>query len=132
MIVLCLVGGMVPGEHYETLALFVVYFVLKMLKNIDFCVKAICICTLPCTDRKLTESILWRWDETDTEWAYSMYRVSGQLQSIVIAKKSETDTEYFSILFRYFFRYLRSSCIMMMSWNEIQTEHNTLDLMSLC
>ena len=30
---------MLPGEHYETLVLFVVYFVLKMFKNIDFYIK---------------------------------------------------------------------------------------------
>ena len=38
------------------------------------------------------------------------------------------------ITFRYYFdtfRYLTSSCIIMMSCNEIQTEHNTLELMSL-
>ena len=33
------VGGTLPGEHYETLELFVVYFVLKMFKNIDFYIK---------------------------------------------------------------------------------------------
>ena len=33
---------MLPGEHYETLVLFVVYFVLKMFKNIDFYIKARC------------------------------------------------------------------------------------------
>ena len=33
------VGGMLPGEHYETLVLFAVYFVLKMFKNIDFYIK---------------------------------------------------------------------------------------------
>ena len=26
-------------DHYETLVLFVIYFVLKMLKNIDFYIK---------------------------------------------------------------------------------------------
>ena len=30
---------MLPGEHYETLVLFVVYFVLKMFKNIDLYIK---------------------------------------------------------------------------------------------
>ena len=35
-------GGMLPGEHYETLVLFVLYFVLKMLKNIDFYIKTRC------------------------------------------------------------------------------------------
>ena len=34
------VGGMLRGEHYESLVLFVVYFVLKMFKNIDFYIKA--------------------------------------------------------------------------------------------
>ena len=34
-----MIGSMLPGEHYETLVLFVVYFVLKMFKNIDFCMK---------------------------------------------------------------------------------------------
>ena len=33
------VGGLLPGEQYKTLALFYVYFVLKMFKNIDFCIK---------------------------------------------------------------------------------------------
>ena len=34
------VGGMLQGaRHYETLALFVIYFVLKMFKNIDFYIK---------------------------------------------------------------------------------------------
>ena len=33
---------MLPGEHYETLVLFVVYFVLKMFKNIDFHMKTRC------------------------------------------------------------------------------------------
>ena len=37
------VGGMLPGEHYEKLVLFVVYFVLKMLKNIDFYIKTRCM-----------------------------------------------------------------------------------------
>ena len=37
------VGGMLTGEHYETLVLFVVYFVLKMLKNIDFYIKTRCM-----------------------------------------------------------------------------------------
>ena len=33
-------GGMLPGaRHYETLELFVIYFVLKMFKNIDFYIK---------------------------------------------------------------------------------------------
>ena len=36
------VGGLLPGEHYETLVLFVVYFVLKMFKNIDFYIKTRC------------------------------------------------------------------------------------------
>ena len=36
------VGGMLPGEHYETLVVFIVYFVLKMLKNIDFYMKTRC------------------------------------------------------------------------------------------
>ena len=36
------VGSMPPGEHYETLVLFVVYFVLKMSKNIDFYIKTRC------------------------------------------------------------------------------------------
>ena len=36
------VGGMLPGEHYETLVLFVIYFVLKMFKNIDFYIKTRC------------------------------------------------------------------------------------------
>ena len=36
------VRGMLPGEHYETLVLFVVYFVLKMFKNIDFYIKTRC------------------------------------------------------------------------------------------
>ena len=30
---------MLPGKHYETLVLFVVYFVLKMFNNIDFYLK---------------------------------------------------------------------------------------------
>ena len=30
------VGVMLPREHYETLVVFVVYFVLKMFKNNDF------------------------------------------------------------------------------------------------
>ena len=67
-------------------------------------------------------------DETDTE--YSKYRVSGQFQSIGIGKKSDTDTEYFSILFRYFSDTLHP--IIVMSCNEILSKHNTLDLMSLC
>ena len=29
-------------DLYETLVLFVIYFVLKMLKNIDFCIKTKC------------------------------------------------------------------------------------------
>ena len=29
-------------DHYETLVLFVIYFVLKMLKNIDFYIKTRC------------------------------------------------------------------------------------------
>ena len=34
------VGSMLPGaRHYETLVLFVIYFVLKMFKNIDFYIK---------------------------------------------------------------------------------------------
>ena len=33
------VGGLFSEEHYETLVLFVVYFVLKMFKNIDFYIK---------------------------------------------------------------------------------------------
>ena len=33
---------MLSGEHYETLVLFVVYFVLKMFKNIDFYIKTRC------------------------------------------------------------------------------------------
>ena len=45
-------------------------------------------------------------------------------------QKSDTDTESFSILFRYFSDTLHP--IIMMNCNEIQTEHNTLDLMSLC
>ena len=35
-----MVGGMLTGEHYETL--FVVYFVFKMFKNIDFYIRARC------------------------------------------------------------------------------------------
>ena len=38
-----MVGGMRPGEHYETLVLFVVYLVLKMFKNIDFHIKTRCM-----------------------------------------------------------------------------------------
>ena len=31
---------MLPGaRHYETIVLFVIYFVLKMFKNIDFYIK---------------------------------------------------------------------------------------------
>ena len=30
---------MLPGQHYETLVFFVVYFVLKMFKNNDFYIK---------------------------------------------------------------------------------------------
>ena len=33
---------MLPGEHYETIVLFVVYFILKMFKNIDFYIKKRC------------------------------------------------------------------------------------------
>ena len=33
---------MLPGEHYDTLVLFVVYFVLKMFKNIAFYIKTRC------------------------------------------------------------------------------------------
>ena len=33
---------MLPGEHYVTLVLFVVYFVLKMFKNIGFYIKTRC------------------------------------------------------------------------------------------
>ena len=33
------VGSLLPGEQYETLVLFNVYFVLKMFKNIDFYIK---------------------------------------------------------------------------------------------
>ena len=33
---------MLPGEDYERLVLFVVHFVLKMLKNIDFYIKTRC------------------------------------------------------------------------------------------
>ena len=34
------VGGMLPGaRHYETLVLFVIYFVLQLFKNIDFYIK---------------------------------------------------------------------------------------------
>ena len=33
---------MLPGGHYETIVLFVVYFVLKMFKNIDFYIKTRC------------------------------------------------------------------------------------------
>ena len=29
-------------DHYETLVLFVIYFVLKMFKNIDFYIKTRC------------------------------------------------------------------------------------------
>ena len=36
------VGGMLPGEHYETLVLFVVYFVIKMFKNIDVYINTRC------------------------------------------------------------------------------------------
>ena len=36
------VGGMLPGQHYERLIHFVVYFVLKMFKNIDFYIKTRC------------------------------------------------------------------------------------------
>ena len=35
------VGGMLPGEHGETLELSVAYFVLKMFKSIDFYIKII-------------------------------------------------------------------------------------------
>ena len=45
------VGGMLPGEHYDTLVLFVVYFVLKMFKNIGFYIKTRCtqayVCFFP-------------------------------------------------------------------------------------
>ena len=37
-----MVGSMLPGEHYETLVLFVIHFVLKMFKDIDFCIKTKC------------------------------------------------------------------------------------------
>ena len=33
-------------DHYETLALFVIYFVLKMFKNIDFYIKTRAECNL--------------------------------------------------------------------------------------
>ena len=33
---------MLPGEHYEIVVLFVVYFVIKMFKNIDFYIKTRC------------------------------------------------------------------------------------------
>ena len=33
---------MLPGEHYETLVLFDVYFILKMFKSIDFYIKTRC------------------------------------------------------------------------------------------
>ena len=33
---------MLPGEHDKTLVLFVVYFVLKMFKTIDFYIKTRC------------------------------------------------------------------------------------------
>ena len=33
---------MLPGEHYETLVVSVVYFVLKMFKYIDFYIKTRC------------------------------------------------------------------------------------------
>ena len=36
------VGVTLLGEHYETLILFVVYFVLKMFKNIGFYIKTRC------------------------------------------------------------------------------------------
>ena len=36
------VGGMLPGKHYETVVLFVIYLVLKMFKNIDFYIKTGC------------------------------------------------------------------------------------------
>ena len=36
------VGGRLPGEHYDTLVLFVVYFVLKMFKNIGFYIETRC------------------------------------------------------------------------------------------
>ena len=38
-----MVGGMLPGEHYDTLVLFVVYFVLKIFKNIGFYIKTRCM-----------------------------------------------------------------------------------------
>ena len=36
------VGGMLSGEHYDTLVLYVVYFVLKIFKNIGFYIKTRC------------------------------------------------------------------------------------------
>ena len=36
------VGGMLPGEHYDMLVLFVVYFVLKFFKNNGFYIKTRC------------------------------------------------------------------------------------------
>ena len=33
---------MLPGEHYETRVLFVIYFVLKLFTNIDFYIKTKC------------------------------------------------------------------------------------------
>ena len=34
---------MLPGEQYDTLVLFVVYFVLKIFKNIGFFIKTRCM-----------------------------------------------------------------------------------------
>ena len=36
------VGGILPGENYETLVLFLVYFVFKMFKNFYFYIKTRC------------------------------------------------------------------------------------------
>ena len=69
------------------------------------------------------------------EMGQNRYRVLeasgiGSISKYLYRQKNDTDTEYFSILFPYFFDTLHP--IFMMSCNEIQTEHNTLNLMSLC
>ena len=63
---------------------------------------------------------------------YRVFEVSGigSISKYRYRQKSDTVTEYCSILFRYFSDTLHH--IIKMSCNEIQTEHNTLDLMSLC
>ena len=57
---------------------------------------------------------------------YRVLEVSGQFQSIGIADKSDTDTEYFRYYFDTFPILYILVYIIMMSCNKIQTEHNTL------